>query len=122
MKIFILQLVVAYLLVAIPVMAEGQVELVSTQYLYTACMDAAYQDDTLYTRTFCRSFIQGAINAHVHLTSSYDVPGQFCLPAANVDNELAGIFIRYTQQNPIFFKKPAILTLFYALNSAFLCP
>ncbi|KPJ98538.1 MAG: hypothetical protein AMJ60_07865 [Desulfobacterales bacterium SG8_35] len=110
------------LLAASPVMAEKQVEPVTTRYLYNACMDAAYQDDNLYTRTYCLAFIQGAVNAHIHLTSSYNLPSQYCLPMANVEKKMAGIFIKYVEDNPHFFKKPAIQTLYYALHDAFPCP
>ncbi|KPK34285.1 MAG: hypothetical protein AMK70_07875 [Nitrospira bacterium SG8_35_1] len=101
---------------------QMQVEPVTTQYLYNACMDAANQDDRQYTRTYCLAFIQGAVNAHIHLTSSYNFPSQYCLPIANVEKKMAGIFIKYVEDNPHIFKKPVIQTLYYALHDAFPCP
>jgi len=121
MKKLTLLLVVLSLLVASPVMAQKQVEPVTTQYLYNSCMDVAYKDDTLTTSTYCRAFIQGAVNADKHLTSYYNFPKRYCLPAANVEKEIAGIFIKVAEENPIFFKKPAISTLYYALQNAFPC-
>ena len=122
MKKLALLLVVASLFVASPVMAEEQVESATTRHLYNACMDVVYDDDTLTTSTFCRAFIQGAVNSHKHLTSYYNFPKQYCLPVANVEKEIAGIFIKVVQENPIFFKKPAISALYYALQNAFPCP
>ena len=121
MKKLALLLVVASLFVASPVMAEEQVESVTTRHLYNACMDTVYDDDTLTTSTYCRAFIQGAVNAHTHLTSYYSFPKQFCLPEANVDKKIAGIFIKTVDENRIFFEKPAISALYYALRDAFPC-
>ena len=114
--------VALFLAAAAQVMAEDQAELVTTRYLYRACMDAVYQDDSLYTGTYCRAFIQGAVNAHRHLTSFYNFPPQYCLPAANIEKKMAGIFIKCAEENPVLFKKPAISTLYYALREAFPCP
>ena len=67
-------------------MAEKEVEPITTRYLNNACMDAAYQDDSLHEDVFL-AFIQGAVNAHIHLTSSYNLPSQYCLPMENVEKK-----------------------------------
>ena len=122
MKKLTLLLVAFSLFAASPVMAEEQIELATTYYLYGTCMDVAYQDDTLTTSSYCRAFIQGAVNAHKYLTSYYNFPNKYCLPVAISEKKIIGIFIKFFEENPNFIEKPAISTLYYALNEAFPCP
>ena len=121
MKKLALLMVAFPLFVASPVMAQEQRETVTTNYLVSNCMDAAYQDDSLTTRTFCLAFIRGAVNAHMLLTSSYEVPLKFCLPGSIGEQKMAVIFLEYAREQPNFSDKPAILTLYYALNNTFPC-
>ena len=121
MKKLTLLLLVVFLFVASPVMGEEQFKPVSTHDLIGACLDAVYPDDTLTTKTFCLAFIQGAVSAHMLLTSSYNYPLKFCLPESIGVQKMVGIFLKYTREQPYFFEKPAILTLYYALNDAYPC-
>ena len=121
MKKLALLMVAFPLFVASPVMAQEQRETVTTNYLVSNCMDAAYQDDSLTTRTFCLAFIRGAVNAHMLLTSSINCPLKFCLPGPIGEQKMSGIFLKYAREHSEFSEKPAILTLFYALNHAFPC-
>ena len=116
-----LLVVVLSLYFVAPCLAENHAEQVTTRFLYTACMDAAFQDDAYYTGTFCRAYIQGAMNAHQHLTSYFNYSRQYCFSGANVDKNIVGIFIKYAQENPIFLEKSAILTLYHALKKSFPC-
>jgi len=117
MKKTALLLIVAFLFMASPVMAEKQVEPITTKYLYGVCMIGAFQDNN-----YCKTFILGAVNAHIILTSFYNFPSQYCLPVANVEKRMVGIFMKYAEENPVYFEKPAILTLFHAFQKAFPCP
>jgi len=122
MKKLTLLLVAFSLFRASPVIAEEQIEPVTTEYLYGTCKEIGTKNGAIYEKTYCRAFIQGALNAHVHLTTSYNLPRQFCFPIANVENKLAEFFLKFVQENPKFIKKTAIHTLYYALHGAFPCP
>ena len=119
---FTLLLVVLSLFVASPVTAQRQIELRSTKHLYDICKNSGNNGSFRYNTISCRSFIEGALNAHVHLTSSYMLPKQYCLPMTNVENKIAGIFIKYVEEHPQYLNKPAIFNLYYALHGAFPCP
>jgi len=121
MKKFTLLLVVLSLFVASPVMAQKQVELETTKYLYDTCKNAGVKGANAYNAIFCRTFINGAMNAHVHLTSTYQLPRQYCLPMADVESKIAGIFTKYVEEHPQYLNKPAIFNLYYALHGAFPC-
>ena len=91
-------MVAVSLFVASPVMAEEQqAELATTHYLLGACMDVAYQDDTLTTSAYCRAFIKGAVNTHKYYTSYYNFPKQYCLPKGLSESEIVRIFIKFIQ-------------------------
>ena len=122
MKKIVFLTMALFLFAASPLSAEEQVELTTTYYLYGACMDVAYQDDTLTTTAFCKAFIQGAVNSHKYLTSYYNLTGQYCFPGPISTKSIIGIFIKFVEDNPSFIEKPAISTLYYALNAAFPCP
>ena len=109
------------LFVASPVMAEEQVGPETTYYLFGACIDAVYIDDTLTTSAYCRAFIKGAVNTHKYYTSNYNFPKQYCLPKALSEREIVVIFIKFVQVHPEFMEKPALATLNYALKNAFTC-
>lgn len=102
-------------------MAEGPIELATTSYLYGACMDFVYQDDTLTTSSYCKAFIQGAVNAHKHLTSYHNIPSHFCLPEAVSDKQVVGILLKFIEENHNFIEKPAISTLYFVLEDNFPC-
>ena len=121
MKTLTLVLVTVSLFLVSPVTAEEEIEPISTEYLYGTCRAIGYENNTLYARTYCRAFFQGFVNANKHLTSSYNFPSQYCLPASNVEKKIAEIFIKFVQENPQFLKKTAIYTLYYALHGAFPC-
>ena len=122
MKKLTLLLIAVSLFVASPVMAEEQqAELETTYYLLNACMDVAYQDDTLTTSAYCRAFIKGAVNTHKYYTSYYNFPKQYCLPKGLTEREIIGIFIKFVQVVPGVIDNPALATLHDALNNAFTC-
>ena len=122
MKQFTLLLVVLSLFAASPVMAAEQFELETTRYLYDTCKNAGIRGANTYNAIYCRTFINGAMNAHVHLTSTYNFPRQYCLPLTNVEAKIAGIFMKYVEEHPQYLNKPAIINLYYALHGAFPCP
>jgi hypothetical protein len=121
MKKLTLLLVAVSLFVVSPLMAEEQVERISTQYLYSTCMDVAYEDDTLTTSVYCKAFIQGALNAHDHFTSFHDFPSQCCLPKVISVKQIVGIFMKYINEHPNFLERPAMTTFDNALTEAFPC-
>jgi hypothetical protein len=122
MKKLTLLLVAVSLFVASPAMAEEQrAELETTYYLFGACMDAVYQDDTLTTSAYCRAFIKGTVNTHKYYTSYYNFPKQYCLPKALSERKIVGIFIKFVQVHPEFMENSALATLHHALKNAFTC-
>lgn len=121
MKKSALLIVILSLFVASPVMAEEQIELATTSYLYSTCLDVVYKDETLATSAYCKAFIQGAVNAHTHLTSYHKFPRQYCLPSAISEKEIIRIFMKLVEENPNVIEKPAISTLYSGLNEAFPC-
>ena len=110
------------LAVASPALGEEQLEPVTTYDLIGSCMDTVYQDETLTTKTFCSAFIRGAVDAHKFLSSSFNCPLNFCLPAEVNDKQMIGVLISYVREHPELSEKSAILTLYYAFNDAFPCP
>ena len=121
-------LVIASLFVVSPVseatdkIAQEQIELRSTRFLYDICKNAGTKDADAYSQIYCRTFIEGALNAQVHFASSYQFHRDYCLPWTQVENKIAEIFIKYVEEHPQYYNKPAIFNLFYALNDAFPCP
>ena len=128
MKKLALLMVVASLFMVSPVSeatdkgAQEQIELRTTQYLYGTCKNAGTKDTDAYSKIYCRTFIEGALNAHVHFASSHQFHRDYCLPLTTVENKISAIFIKYVEEHPQYYNKPAIFNLFYALNEAFPCP
>jgi len=121
MKKAVVLILPLFIIFTSPVMAEEQFDNASTGFLYGACMDFVYQDETLTTSAHCKAFIQGAINAHKHLTSHHKFPNQFCLPPAVSEKKVIRILLKFIEGNQNFINKPAILTLFYVLEETFPC-
>ena len=122
MKKSALLIVAMFVFVASTVVAEEQIEDASTNYLYGNCMDFVYQDETLTTSAYCKAFIQGAINAHKHLSTHHQIPKHFCLPKTITEKKIINILIKFIDENPNFIEKPAIATLYYVLDETFPCP
>jgi len=103
-------------------MAQRQIELRTTEYLYNTCSNALSQDADAFSKIYCRTFIEGALNAQVHFASTYQFHRDYCLPWLNVEDKIAEVFIKYVAEHPQYYNKPAIFNLFYALGDAYPCP
>ena len=128
MKKLAFLLVIASLFVVSPIaeatdeMAQKQIEPRTTEFLYNTCRNALTKDPDAFSEIYCRTFIEGALNAHVHFASTYQFHRDYCLPWLNVEDKIAEVFIKYVKEHPQYYNKPAIYNLFYALSDAYPCP
>jgi len=118
----VLIVVLTFVFVCSPVLAETNFDFESSKYLYSTCEDIPPKGANPYNVIFCRAFIEGTLNALMHFTNLHQIPKQYCLPLGVKEIQIAEVFVNYINENPLELKKAAIINLHQALNNAFPCP